>query len=292
MRKQPVPNISLIIPTYRDLDGLRASLRSLPPLSTALEVIVVSDGGDTPAVQAEVASTRPGTTVLALADNQGPSAARNAGWQATTAPWITFLDAGDLWLPGRAQQLLDQIAQATSQQFHTWSCPRKKDGDWHLHYQQARTYGYADFLRGCRFQPGSTLLIEKAALAQISGYAPELRRLEDYDLFLRLAQSGWTLSHHDNGCVAVTEAGGGSLSTVLDAASLLEARFDGARDLRAALALERAASYRRAGQPMKTLAWLVRSFAAKPRLRLQLQTAERRAVPHDLAVKLKQIPLI
>ena len=37
--------------------------------------------------------------MLTLVHNQGPSAARNAGWEAATQPYLAFLDADDSWHP-------------------------------------------------------------------------------------------------------------------------------------------------------------------------------------------------
>ena len=39
--------------------------------------------------------------IIRLENNSGPAAARNAGWDAATQPYIVFLDADDAWHPGK-----------------------------------------------------------------------------------------------------------------------------------------------------------------------------------------------
>jgi succinoglycan biosynthesis protein ExoU len=42
-----------------------------------------------------------------LADNRGPSSARNRGFALSSAPWIAILDGDDFFLPGRITSLVD-----------------------------------------------------------------------------------------------------------------------------------------------------------------------------------------
>jgi glycosyltransferase involved in cell wall biosynthesis len=39
--------------------------------------------------------------IIRLENNSGPAAARNAGWDTATQPYIVFLDADDAWHPGK-----------------------------------------------------------------------------------------------------------------------------------------------------------------------------------------------
>ena len=80
--------------------ALASALAQLPPPA---QVIVVDDGSTDGT--AAVAASFPGVEVIEQR-NQGPSAARNCGIRAASQPWVAFLDADDLWLPGKlARQL-------------------------------------------------------------------------------------------------------------------------------------------------------------------------------------------
>jgi succinoglycan biosynthesis protein ExoU len=75
------------------------------------EVVVVDDGStdDTAAVARAMDDGSGRLQVLHLPRNLGPAAARNRAIRASTAPYLTVLDADDYWLPGRLQTLLAQM---------------------------------------------------------------------------------------------------------------------------------------------------------------------------------------
>jgi succinoglycan biosynthesis protein ExoU len=75
------------------------------------EVVVVDDGStdDTAAVARSADDGSGRLQVLHLPHNLGPAAARNRGVKASSAPYITVLDADDYWLPGRLAVLLSEI---------------------------------------------------------------------------------------------------------------------------------------------------------------------------------------
>src|SRR4051794_22938268 len=96
--------LAVVCPTQRRADRLRALLAALDSQDADLEVIVVADGA-TPEVQAVLAAA-PGVRVLRLDPGQGPAAARNAGWRATSAPVVAFTDDDCVPAPGWAARLL------------------------------------------------------------------------------------------------------------------------------------------------------------------------------------------
>jgi succinoglycan biosynthesis protein ExoU len=75
------------------------------------EVVVVDDGStdDTAAVARSADDGSGRLQVLHLPRNLGPAAARNRAIRASTAPYVTVLDADDYWLPGRLQPMLAEI---------------------------------------------------------------------------------------------------------------------------------------------------------------------------------------
>ena len=94
-----VASVSVIVPTYNRLGFLRQALDSIRSQAMAnLEIIVVDDGSNDGTFEA--ISACHDLTVIRQ-DNGGPSAARNAGLRAATAPILSFLDSDDLW-PDRA----------------------------------------------------------------------------------------------------------------------------------------------------------------------------------------------
>lgn len=97
------PEVSVVIPTRDCLAYLPAALSSIEAQGLrSFEVLVIDDGSldGTAEWLGARASAVPWLRVIAAA-GEGPSAARNRGIAAAHAPLIAFLDADDVWLPGK-----------------------------------------------------------------------------------------------------------------------------------------------------------------------------------------------
>lgn len=99
--------VSVIIPVYNAERFIQAALESVfrqrdtaPELE--LEVIVV-DNGSTDSSLALIEQRFGAAVVVAHEPRQGASFARNKGIGLATAPFLAFLDADDLWFPGKLQ---------------------------------------------------------------------------------------------------------------------------------------------------------------------------------------------
>jgi len=95
--------VSVIIPCFRCGATIGRAVASIAgQTQRPAEVLLVDDasGDETPSTLQQLVSGYPGwVRVLTLVHNQGPSAARNAGWEAATQPYLAFLDADDSWHP-------------------------------------------------------------------------------------------------------------------------------------------------------------------------------------------------
>ena len=109
--------ISVIIPVFNGESFIQAALESVfcqrdaaPDLE--LEVIVV-DNGSTDSTVAVVERCFGSTVLLVEEPRTGAAFARNKGIGLATSPLLAFLDADDLWLPGKLQK---QYAAITAMQ--------------------------------------------------------------------------------------------------------------------------------------------------------------------------------
>lgn len=95
--------VSVVIPCFRCGPTIGRAVASIvDQTQKPAEVLLVDDasGDETWSVLQQLVAGYPGwVKVLALAQNQGPSAARNTGWDAATQPYLAFLDADDSWHP-------------------------------------------------------------------------------------------------------------------------------------------------------------------------------------------------
>src|SRR4051812_28859214 len=100
--------VSVIIPCHNAEDFLPDALQSVREQTLReLECIIVDDSSTdgSAAVASQFANADPRFRLIALAEPQGTSAARNAGIVEATGRWVALLDADDLFLPERLERL-------------------------------------------------------------------------------------------------------------------------------------------------------------------------------------------
>jgi glycosyltransferase involved in cell wall biosynthesis len=196
------PPISVVIPCYNARAYIGATLRSVMAQQLPdLEIIVVDDGStdgsaefvarDFPLVRVERQS------------NQGVAAARNRGIELARGDWIAFVDADDIWLPGKlqAQWRLLQDHPDVRCCYSAWKVWRsekpepsaaelaeiEKANEAADHWQGASGWIYDQLLLDCWVWT-STVLVERKLLTELGGFDPTLRLGEDYDLWLRISR--------------------------------------------------------------------------------------------------------
>jgi succinoglycan biosynthesis protein ExoO len=106
--EQPAMSVSVIIPAYNASALLARALDSaLAQTVAALEIIVVDDAStdDTYDLAKRYSDAHPTINVIQLAQNAGPSKARNTGIAAASGTWVAVLDADDAWRPQRIEVL-------------------------------------------------------------------------------------------------------------------------------------------------------------------------------------------
>jgi glycosyltransferase involved in cell wall biosynthesis len=100
-----MPQVSTIIPAYNAAPWIAAAIESALTQSVPQEILVVDDGStdETAAV-----ARRYGAPVEVISQpNAGVSSARNLGLARARGEFIAFLDADDVWLPGKLGRQLD-----------------------------------------------------------------------------------------------------------------------------------------------------------------------------------------
>lgn len=103
--------VSVIVPCYRCAETIKRAVASiaqqtLPPE----EVLLIEDCSDDEGktldslhrLQLEYRD-KIALKIIALEANGGPGMARNAGWEASSSPYIAFLDADDAWHPRKLE---------------------------------------------------------------------------------------------------------------------------------------------------------------------------------------------
>ncbi len=95
------PLISVIMPTFNRADFIRQAVESvLSQEYPALELIVVDDGS-TDSTAEILRAFKPPKVRYLHQENQGPAAARNAGFKEARGGLVAFLDSDDFYLPDK-----------------------------------------------------------------------------------------------------------------------------------------------------------------------------------------------
>jgi len=183
--------ISVVLPTYNRAGTLARAVASvLQQDYRELELIVVDDGSTdaTPVVLGAIDDPR--LRALRLAQNSGPSAARNRGVEEARGAWVAFHDSDDEWLPGHLRRLLD-AAQRLGPDYGLitccTSCPEDDTFSYKVWPDRAAVSDAADLL--LHSLPGTpTWLARRAELLRAGGFDTGLRNFEDWELALRLSE--------------------------------------------------------------------------------------------------------
>jgi SAM-dependent methyltransferase len=189
-------SVAVVLTTYNDAAFLREAISSvIGQKRPADEVIVVDDGSDvSPApVFADFPQVR-----LLRKTNGGLSSARNAGLHFASSRYIAFLDADDRLEPNAIETGLACFARRPEAAMVYGGHRRIQADGKPLSMDLFQAVGedpYADLLTGNRIGMHATALYRREVLLSLGGFDEELRRCEDYDLYLRLARSHRIASH-------------------------------------------------------------------------------------------------
>jgi glycosyltransferase involved in cell wall biosynthesis len=186
--------VTVIIPAHNQARFLGQAIESaLGQTHADLELIVVNDGStdDTREVIRAFADPR---LRYVEQENQGLSAARNAGLRGAWGRFVSFLDADDLFLPTKLADLLAALtADPEADLAAGQALPIDEQGHRVGHaFDRPLPADPADLLFGNPLHVGSVLL-RRAALDRVGAFDVSLRSYEDWDMWLRLARAGCRL---------------------------------------------------------------------------------------------------
>jgi glycosyltransferase involved in cell wall biosynthesis len=281
--------LSVVTPVYdRQKLGERALRSALSQDVDGMEIVVVDDCSAPPfKLPADLASD-PRVRVLRHEINQGAGRARDTGVAASRGDWVAFLDSDDYWLPGTLAprlELAERAFAACGNPLVAYAAgfvlERKSSGRRGSRIPAASA-DLKDFVSGCWFAHGSTALLRREAFARVGPTDPALRRLEDYDWFIRFALLGGRLEVWPHVAAIIEVAGKPPASAVKAATSHLHAKYvdpagsyrlapDVVNQLEACFDFELASSLSAERQWLPTLYHLARSFWRIPRTTLHLR---------------------
>jgi glycosyltransferase involved in cell wall biosynthesis len=178
--------VSTIIPVYNGERYLQEAVMSVvSQTGVAQDVWIIDDGSTdgTPAIADALAvQSQPVTVNVIHQENAGASAARNYGVRRSKGAFVAFLDADDVWTPGRLRLMLNAFEDNPSldvvmgyvEQFHS---PELDEA------QRARLYCPDKPMPG--HHPAG-IVMRREAFAAVGEFDPAFRNGEVVDWVIRL----------------------------------------------------------------------------------------------------------
>lgn len=189
--------VSVIIPAFNAALTIERAIRSVLDQTGLLEIIIVDDCStdNTVYVVIGLKAQYPVIKLMMQEKNEGVSAARNAGIAGALGEYIAFLDADDIWLPGKLNKQLSEIINRDEVALVTCdSLQLSPDGEVlkRAHVNRPPFSGDEAWktLLAYNFIPTPTVLVRKKDIDNAGGFSEELPVAEDLDLWIRISLMG------------------------------------------------------------------------------------------------------
>ena len=200
------PLVSVVMPAYNAAGYIREAIDSvLSQDYPNLELIVVDDGS-TDSTEGIVREY--GARVICVAQaNAGPAQARNTAMAMAKGELIAFLDADDIWMPGKVKAQVDYLhkhpdVDAVFGRFARWEAgadglferPPASDQAAPIavdRLAQPTGHIYCDLLLDSVVHI-ITAMVRRELVHDLGGFDTTLRTGEDYDFWLRAARRSRT----------------------------------------------------------------------------------------------------
>lgn len=188
--------VSVIIPTFEQEDTLLMSIESaLKQTYPPLEVIVVDDGSRDnlyPLLRPYVLN---GRVLYFRQENRGQGSARNTGAGYAGGEWLAFLDSDDIWKPQKLEKQFAYAKKHPTTALIFANADIVKDNEFvgtffdsFCHWPTLTEPVYPQLVED-NFIVNSSVLVKRNVFQEMGGFdiRPLFRRIEDYDLWLRIA---------------------------------------------------------------------------------------------------------
>lgn len=188
-----MPQVSVIIPTYRRPEFLRKAIASvLTQTFRDFEVIVVDDASndDTSEVVRSITDTR--IRYIPHETNKGGGATRNTGIRNAHGEYIAFLDDDDEWLPEKLELQIKVLANSPPEVGGVYSGYQKIErttGELIGSHVPTKKGNLANVLLDYNWVGStSSVLLRKECVEKVGLFDESLPSLQDYDLWIRISR--------------------------------------------------------------------------------------------------------
>lgn len=185
-----MPTLSVIVPAYNAEKTILETIQSIQAQTFSdFELIVIDDGSTDRTVERLNQIHDPRIKVFSY-ENGGLPVARNRGIQRATGEFISFIDADDLWKPDKLEAQLKALRDYPEAGVaYSWTAFIDENSNflyaWEPLYWQGDVY--PKLLIRNFISSGSNILVRKQFIQAAGEFDPQLKSVEDWDYYLRLA---------------------------------------------------------------------------------------------------------
>jgi glycosyltransferase involved in cell wall biosynthesis len=189
---------TVMMPAFRAHATVRESVESvLAQTVPELELVVVDDASEEPIAAALQGIDDPRLRVLRRERNGGPCAARNTALATAGTPFVSQLDADDVWEPDYLESVLPHFDDpAIGLVYGNVGIRWHPDGR-ETAIEDPTGHPVDHFPRMCESCPipSATPTFRAHAVRAVGGYPDWLPITGEYYLYLRLARTGWRFAY-------------------------------------------------------------------------------------------------
>jgi GT2 family glycosyltransferase len=188
--------VEIIIPTFNQADFLREALQSVLDqdfLDWSVTVVNNMSTDHTHSVVTEFANPR--IRIVDFANHGVIAASRNRALRESSAEYLAFLDSDDWWHPRKLSMCISQLEQGADLVCHAeeW---KSETSSRIVRYGPLHRTSYQEMLLGGNCLSTSAIVGRTRMFQEVNGFSEraDFITAEDYDLWLRVAQSGYKIS--------------------------------------------------------------------------------------------------
>jgi len=187
--------VSVIIPVYNRTWQLRRGLQSLVEQTFRQFEVIVCDDGSTDDVRTIVAEFKELLPIefIRTKNSGGPARPRNIAVSRARGEWISFLDSDDWWDSHRLESIVVELNKEVDLLYHPLRYAGR--GGRSVRLGMSKIVGFPMQGNPLRYMalfgnpiPTSATVVRRDMFISIGGMREEFNLVEDFDMWLRLAE--------------------------------------------------------------------------------------------------------